>query len=118
MPEVYRNALDASATPATPVAPAASFPGAGSSHSGQRDQHMDTRQSYQSDQKPQIFVPSTDDPEYATAEEAEAAFMKLLKRCGVQPDWTWEQAVRASARDPQFRAIRDPKDRKIGRAHV
>jgi pre-mRNA-processing factor 40 len=38
--------------------------------------------------------------------------MKLLKRSNVQPDWTWEQTIRATARDPQFRAIKDPKDRK------
>ena len=60
-----------------------------------------------------MYAPVNIDPEYATQEEAEAAFMKLLKRCGVQPDWTWEQAIRATARDPQFRAIKDPKDRKI-----
>ncbi|EKG19451.1 hypothetical protein MPH_03314 [Macrophomina phaseolina MS6] len=38
--------------------------------------------------------------------------MKLLKRSGVQPDWTWEQAMRATLRDDQYRAIKDPKDRK------
>lgn len=58
------------------------------------------------------FVPATADPEYATPEEAEAAFVKLLKRSGVQPDWTWEQTLRAVVKDPQFRAIKDPKDRK------
>jgi pre-mRNA-processing factor 40 len=60
----------------------------------------------------QAFVPASNDPEYATPEEAEAAFVKLLKRSGVQPDWTWEQTIRATARDPQFRAIKDPKDRE------
>lgn len=60
----------------------------------------------------QAFVPASNDPEYATAEEAEAAFVKLLRRTGVQPDWTWEQTVRATVKDPQFRAIKDPKDRK------
>lgn len=38
--------------------------------------------------------------------------MKLLKRSGVQSDWTWEQTLRTIARDPQYRAIKDPKDRK------
>lgn len=52
------------------------------------------------------------DPDYATFEEAEAAFMKLLRRSGVQPDWTWEQTMRAIIKDPQYRAIKDPKDRK------
>ena len=52
------------------------------------------------------------DPEYNSYEEAEAAFMKLLKRVNVQPDWTWEQAMRATIKDAQFRAVKDPKDRR------
>jgi len=51
-------------------------------------------------------------PEYQTFEEAEAAFIKLLRRSNVQPDWTWEQTMRATIKDPQYRALRDPKDRK------
>lgn len=60
-------------------------------------------------------VPSIDarsGPEYSSYDDAEAAFMKLLKRSGVQPEWTWEQAMRATIRDDQYRAIKDPKDRK------
>ena len=52
------------------------------------------------------------DPEYTSLEEAETAFMKLLKRCNVQPDWTWDQAMRATIKDPQYRALKDPKDRR------
>ena len=52
------------------------------------------------------------DPEYNSYEEAEAAFMKLLRRSNVQPDWTWEQAMRATIKDPQFRAVKDPRDRR------
>jgi pre-mRNA-processing factor 40 len=110
MPEVYKTALGINATSALPTPPA-HLPAAG--HASHRDVQFDSRQSpFQSDPKTQVFVPSNNDPEYATAEEAEAAFVKLLKRCGVQPDWNWEQAIRATARDPQFRAIKDPKDRK------
>ena len=57
------------------------------------------------------FQKSTD-PEYNSYEEAEAAFIKLLKRSNVQPDWTWEQVMRATLKDPQFRAVKDPRDRK------
>jgi pre-mRNA-processing factor 40 len=46
-------------------------------------------------------------------EEAEANFFKLLKRAGAQLDWTWEQAMRAIVKDPVYRQIRDPRDRKI-----
>jgi pre-mRNA-processing factor 40 len=60
----------------------------------------------------QSFVPATNEPDYASPEEAEAAFVKLLKRMNVQPDWSWEQALRVIVKDPQYRAIRDPKDRK------
>ncbi len=51
-------------------------------------------------------------PEYQTFEEAESAFIKLLRKSSVQPDWTWEQAMRATIKDPQYRALKDPKDRK------
>ncbi|KAK5246553.1 U1 snRNP protein, partial [Exophiala xenobiotica] len=51
-------------------------------------------------------------PDYSSFEEAEAAFMKLLRRSNVQPDWTWEQTMKATIRDPQYRALKDPKDRK------
>jgi pre-mRNA-processing factor 40 len=57
-------------------------------------------------------VSENKDPEYGSLEEAEAAFVKLLRRSGVQPTWTWEQTVRATIKDPQYRAIKDPKDRK------
>lgn len=60
----------------------------------------------------QAFVPASDEPEFATPEEAEAAFIKVLKRSGVQPDWSWEQALRAIVKDPQYRAIKDPRERK------
>lgn len=58
-------------------------------------------------------ISSQADPEYSTFEDAEGAFHKLLRRVGVQPEWTWEHAVRATIKDPQYRAIKDPKDRKI-----
>jgi pre-mRNA-processing factor 40 len=60
----------------------------------------------------QAFVPANTDPDYATFEEAEVAFLKLLRRSGVQPDWTWEQTMRSIIKDPQYRALKDPKDRK------
>lgn len=49
---------------------------------------------------------------YSSFEEAEAAFLKLLRRSNVQPEWTWEQTMRATIKDPQYRALKDPKDRK------
>lgn len=52
------------------------------------------------------------DPEYGSLEEAENAFMKLLRRMNVQPDWNWEQVMRATIKDSQYRALKDPRDRK------
>ncbi|OAQ72147.1 formin binding protein (FNB3) [Pochonia chlamydosporia 170] len=68
---------------------------------------------YGNESRAQAFIPAaSDEPEYASPEEAEAAFVKLLKRCGVQPDWTWEDAMRATIKDPQYRSIRDAKGRR------
>ena len=58
------------------------------------------------------FQAQSTDPEYSTFEEGEAAFIKLLRRSNVQPDWTWEQTMRATIKDPQYRSLKDPKDRK------
>lgn len=118
MPDAYKNALGATSEPATPVSSTPYTPGGGYSNASydQRDYREpipESRQlTYGSDPKAQAFVPASNDPEYATGEEAEAAFTKLLRRSGVQPEWTWEQTIRATARDPQFRAIKDPKDRR------
>jgi len=38
--------------------------------------------------------------------------VKLLRRSNILPEWTWEQTLRVIVRDPQFRAIKDPRDRK------
>ena len=52
-------------------------------------------------------------PDYSSFEEAETAFLKLLRRFNVQPEWSWEQTMRTTIKDPQYRALKDPKDRKI-----
>ncbi|KAH6606545.1 hypothetical protein Trco_005698 [Trichoderma cornu-damae] len=130
MPEAYKKALGSTGGPSNPVpqttpyAQGGGYPAAGHDYSRDsrdardardaREPYPESRQlTYGNDAKAQqAFVPPTNDPEYATLEEAEAAFVKLLKRSGVQPDWAWEQTIRTIARDPQFRAIKDPKDRK------
>jgi pre-mRNA-processing factor 40 len=60
----------------------------------------------------QVFVPANTDPDYSTFEEAEAAFLKLLRRNNVDPSATWEETMRSIIKDPQYRALKDPKDRK------
>jgi pre-mRNA-processing factor 40 len=60
----------------------------------------------------QVFVPANTDPNYSTFEEGEAAFLKLLRRNNVDPDWSWDQTLRAIIKDPQYRALKDPRHRK------
>ncbi len=108
---------DSSRTPATPLpgqggGPQGGFGGA-DHYRDHREPVSESRQlTFGNNVQAQAFVPATNDPEYATAEEAEAAFVKLLRRSGVQPEWSWEQTIRATVKDPQFRAIKDPRDRK------
>lgn len=122
MPDAYKRALGTTSagTPTTPATPNA-FPTPGPTGGQSFDQSRDSREpigesrqlTFGNDMRAQQFVPASNDPEYATAEEAEAAFVKLLKRSNVQPDWTWEQTLRAIVKDPQYRAIKDPRDRKV-----
>ncbi|OAQ91136.1 formin binding protein (FNB3) [Purpureocillium lilacinum] len=123
MPEVYRNAIGATdgrgsfaASPSQGQAPAQ---GQGQSHhrQGHRDQGRGARESRDappdSRHLSRSFVPATDNgPEYATKEEAMAAFVKALKRNGVQADWTWDHTVEILSKDPQFKAIKNPRARK------
>ncbi|KAJ1770522.1 U1 snRNP protein [Coemansia sp. RSA 1813] len=50
--------------------------------------------------------------EYRTLEDAERAFMDMLKMHKVCGDWTWEQALRAVVNDPDYRALKTLAERK------
>ncbi len=92
------------------IPPSGGYGGLGRDH---REPLPESRQlTYGSDLRAQAFVPASNEPEYATQEEADAAFVKLLRRSNVQPDWTWEQTLRAIVKDAQYRAIKDPRERK------
>jgi pre-mRNA-processing factor 40 len=70
---------------------------------------------YQNNDRPSGYssaMPSNDQ-EYSSHEEAEAVFHKLLRKAGVQPEWSWSETIKAVVKDPQYRAIKDAKDRKI-----
>ena len=117
MPAQYKEALNAVAAqpPPTPTAPtpAPAFV-AGGSTALQSYTPRDLPSSFDARREniPLPAVAKESIPDYSSFEEAEAAFMKLLKRSSVQPDWSWEQAMRATIKDPQYRALKDPKDRK------
>ena len=83
---------------------------------GDRDRGYGDRRGYGSfDTNGLVAAPALNTqagPEYQSLEEAENAFMKMLKRHNVQPDYTWEQTMRVTIKDPQYRALKDPRDRK------
>ncbi|KAK5168321.1 U1 snRNP protein [Saxophila tyrrhenica] len=54
----------------------------------------------------------TDEPEYATFEEAEQAFFALLRKHKISPDTEWEDALRAVIKEREFRALKDARERK------
>ncbi|KAL8871879.1 MAG: hypothetical protein Q9174_002392 [Haloplaca sp. 1 TL-2023] len=125
MPEVYKNALAQIPQPPKPQMPAPQFVAGGGSFSSQPQQRDRDDYGERIGQDRQLGYGQMDvngtrgatfdtqnDPNYATFEEGEAAFINLLRRQKVQPDWTWEQTMRATIKDPQYRALKDPKDRK------
>lgn len=122
MPAQYREAIDSVQLPPKPVPQAPAFVAGGStalSTYSSRDltEHSSFEPRSRNDPASTngIALPALTKevvPDYSSFEEAEAAFMKLLRRSNVQPDWSWEQTMRSTIKDPQYRALKDPKDRK------
>ena len=115
MPAEYRDAISAAPAqlPPTPATP--STPAFAPSASNALSTYQPRDYSNFEPRRENIVLPAVVKeviPDYASFEEAEGAFMKLLKRSSVQPDWTWEHAMRVTIKDPQYRALKDPKDRK------
>ena len=115
MPQTYRDALDSAQLLTKPLPQPPAFVAGGSTAL----QSYRDRDDHTPFERPRaengITVPPIAKeivPDYSSFEEAEAAFTKLLRRSNVQPDWSWEQAMRATIKDPQYRALKDPKDRK------
>lgn len=117
MPQQYRDALNSVQLPPKPTPQPPAFVAGGStalqSYNRDRDDFMplDRPRTENGIAVPAIAKEVV--PDYSSFEEAEAAFMKLLRRSNVQPEWTWEQTMRATIKDPQYRALKDPKDRKV-----
>lgn len=121
MPAEYRDALDATAEtsnlqPAAVSTPTSFVAGGSSMALSQYQTPRDFPNVSNFDPKreavPLPAVVKETIPDYSTFEEAETAFLKLLRKSGVQPSWTWQQAMRATIKDPQYRALKDPKDRR------
>ncbi|KAI9839977.1 MAG: hypothetical protein M1819_000169 [Sarea resinae] len=127
IPEVYKNALSQGQPAPTTAAPAQQFVAGGAStfspypqrdrddYGSERlgpDRQIGYGQADSNRARGTALGPQQNEPDYSSFEDAEAAFLKLLRRANVQPDWTWEQTMRAVIKDPQYRALKDPKDRK------
>lgn len=54
----------------------------------------------------------TDEPDYATHDQAEEAFFKMLRKNNISPFIAWEEALRTVIKDREYRAFKDPKERK------
>ncbi|OQO12135.1 hypothetical protein B0A48_02775 [Cryoendolithus antarcticus] len=53
-----------------------------------------------------------DEPEYATQEQAKEAFYKLLRKHNIKYDTPWTDALRLVIKEREYRALKDPKERK------
>ncbi|KAL5536709.1 PRP40 [Sanghuangporus sanghuang] len=49
---------------------------------------------------------------FATLEEGEKAFTHLLKKAGVNAEWTWDQTMRAIITDPLYKALNTLAEKK------
>ncbi|KZT56902.1 hypothetical protein CALCODRAFT_496911 [Calocera cornea HHB12733] len=49
---------------------------------------------------------------FATPEEAEKAFMHLLRKAGVDANWTWDQTMRAIITDPLYKSLKSLAEKK------
>lgn len=49
---------------------------------------------------------------FATAEEGEKAFMHLLRKAGVDANWTWDQTMRTIITDPLYKALNTLAEKK------
>lgn len=49
---------------------------------------------------------------FATVEEGEKAFMHLLRKAGVDANWTWDQTMRAIITDPLYKSLNSLAEKK------
>lgn len=49
---------------------------------------------------------------FATAEEGEKAFFHLLRKAGIDANWTWDQTMRAIITDPLYKALNTLAEKK------
>lgn len=57
-------------------------------------------------------APAQTVPIFTNTNDAELAFMKLLREKGIDETWTWEQAIREIVMDPMYKAFKTLAERK------
>jgi len=132
MPDEYRQALEkVQHTPPHGLPAMPAFVAGGTQQSGQQQQQQQSQNTERALAIPgqmmeaaadgtarpmtlptSITASDKNEPQYSNFDEAESAFVKLLRRSNVGTDWTWERTLRAIIKEPQYRALKDPKDRK------
>ncbi|KAF1946124.1 U1 snRNP-associated protein Usp104 [Clathrospora elynae] len=80
-------------------------------HERRDDRERDRESGFGGD-RPNISFTTGTELQFSSPQEAEAAFMKVLRLMKVQPDWSWQQAVRAGIHDINWRAIPEPERRE------
>ncbi len=51
-------------------------------------------------------------PLFSSRQEAQEAFISLLRSTGVTPEWTWEKTMRTIVTEPLYKALRSLSERK------
>lgn len=54
----------------------------------------------------------SDEPEYGSHERNEEAFFNLMRKHNISPDTMWVDAMKQVMREKDFRALKDPRERK------
>jgi pre-mRNA-processing factor 40 len=54
----------------------------------------------------------TDEPDFASADQAKEAFFKLLRKHNIKHDTPWTDALRTVVKERDYRAIKDSRERK------
>jgi pre-mRNA-processing factor 40 len=49
---------------------------------------------------------------FETKEDAEEAWLQMLRTVGVEPNWTWEQCIKKASGNPIYRALKTTSERK------
>lgn len=127
-PEEYRLAVKSLGDSNTSLPQTDYVAGGGAGYGPQRQQRLersdyrpadrgpDRPQSHFQDRQNDGYRPSfasaPTEQSYANPEAAEKAFTTMLSQSEISSDWEWERAMKNIIKNPEYRAIGDPRKRK------